>query len=228
MTGYSLALDRASIVFLGAFNPIIFHPAWFARHSLIRNEEADQAKDIVVTENGTKFKCDWLEVGVTPDRFQVLTDDRAYAAPLRDLVLSVFSLLEHTPFRAFGMNRHLHFKLESEEQWHRFGHFMAPKAHWAKFLTSPGMLSLTVNGSRPEVPGAVIQFKVEPSKRIHPGVYVSVNEHHEIPADNDAGSKQEFTTSEARRGLLESLVRRWDAAREFAITSSESLLSEEH
>jgi hypothetical protein len=228
MASYSLALDRASIVLLGKFNPVIFHPVWFARHSLIRDEEADQAKEILVSEAATKFKCEWLEIVVTTDRFQVLTDDRAHAAPLRDLVISVSALLEHTHVWALGMNRHLHYRLDSEEQWHRFGHFLAPKAHWAKFLTNPGMRSLTVNGTASDALGAVIQFQVEPSTRIHPGVYIRLNEHHEIPKDDDAQSKQELTRPEARGDLLEKLTKRWESAQALAVTSAESLLSEDY
>jgi hypothetical protein len=95
-------------------------------------------------------------------------------------VIAVFTLLEHAPFWALGINRHLHYKVESEDQWHRLGRFLAPKAAWSRWLTDPGMRSLTIEGFRAEAPDARIQFRVEPSLRVHPGIYFSLNEHREV------------------------------------------------
>jgi hypothetical protein len=228
MPSYSLALDRASVVVLGRFNPIIFHPAWFARYALIRDAEAAQAKELVVTENAANFKVEWLDVQVTTQRFQVLTDDSAHSAPLRDLAVSVLTLLEHTHIWAIGINRLLHYKLESEEQWHRFGDLLAPKAHWRKLLSQPGMRSLTIEGGVEDAPNARVQCRVEPSRRVHPGVYFSLNEHHARAADNDAASNMELTTPDVRRELLELLAKRWTPAQSYAVRMAESLLGEEY
>lgn len=228
MPRYSLELDRVSVVLLGRFNPIIFHPAWFARHGLIRDQEADNAADVLVTEQLTKFRTEWFEIQVTRDRLHVFTEDLSHSVPLRDLVISTLSLLEHTPVWAVGMNRHLHYKLEDAELWHRFGHMLAPKSHWHKIITSPGMEGLVISGTRTEAPDAKIQWRVEPSRRVHPGVYFAINQHHEIPRDDDSRSKKELVASPDRRRLFDALAAGWDSLQTYSRTGAESLLSEDY
>jgi hypothetical protein len=223
---YSLDIYRASIVLLGRFNPVIFHPAWFARYGLLRDQEADNVTGVQVTEQGTKFKIEWCEIEVVTERFHAFTEDPSHFVALRDLIVSTLSLLEHTPVWALGMNGHLHYKLETVERWHQFGHLLAPKAHWQKIVTNPGMLGITIQGTRPDVSDARIQWRVEPSRRVHPGVYVAVNQHHEIPRDDDSGSKKELVESPDRRRLFEALSSGWDSLQAYARTGAESLLNE--
>lgn len=170
-------MDRASVVLIGRFNPAIFQPAWLASHGLIRSEEAEHAKGLVFSPEVASFTAEWLVMQVTSERFEAHTDDPAHAQPLRDLVLSIFGLLEHTPVEKMGINRHLHYQLESEERWHRLGHLLAPKDIWNNVLSDPGLRSLTVSGHGADAPGARVQVVVEPSAKFHPGVYISVNEH---------------------------------------------------
>lgn len=214
MSSLSLELDAANIVLLGTFNPAIFQPAWLAAHSLIRKEEAEHADGLVFSRELASFTADWLRLQVTADRFEAMTEDPAHVEPLRDLVVSVFSLLEHTPFDKMGMNRFMHFRVDSEERWHRFGDFLAPKAPWKLLLSQPGLRSLTIEGSRVEAPGARIQVKVEPSVRVHPGVYFAVNEHHEVSGP------------ETGRQLMATLAKSWKAAQTYAFEVAGNLLRE--
>jgi hypothetical protein len=201
MPAYPIALDRASVVVLGKFNPSIFHPAWFARFNLLPEQEAGQAKEILVTDELTKFRTDWFELQVTRTRFVAMSDDPSASVSLRDLVASTFSLLEHTHFSALGMNRELHYQVESEEQWHHFGHFLVPKKVWEQYVENPGMRSLTIEGRRSGTPEARIQHKIEPSVRFHPGVFFSMNEHYAI-TDDDREDMAEASKPEERRRLL--------------------------
>ena len=211
MPTYPLALDRASVVILGKFNPSIFHPAWFARFGLLADPEADHAKEMLVTDELTKFRTDWLELQVTRARFLALSDDPSASVSLRDLVASTFSLLEHTHFSALGMNRELHYRVESEEQWHHFGHFLVPKRVWEQHVENPGMRSLTIEGRRVGAPEARIQHKVEPSPRFHPGIFFASNEHYAI-MDADQADTAEVSRPEERRQLLTFLVERWETS----------------
>src|SRR5437867_1304432 len=97
-------IEGVSIVLRGNFNPSIFQPAWLASHSLLRRQEADAAKINVIHPELTSFTAEWLILEVTKDRFGAATIHQAHAEPLRDLVLGVFTLLEHTPFTKMGMN----------------------------------------------------------------------------------------------------------------------------
>ena len=80
------AMDGASIVALGSFNPTIFQPAWFTFHKLIREDEGNEAKIEVIHPQATVFSTPWFGLQVTPDRFYLETLDPTKWLPLRDLV----------------------------------------------------------------------------------------------------------------------------------------------
>jgi hypothetical protein len=212
----TLVREQASIVLLGHFNPAIFQPAWFASHDLLRKEEADIAQVQVIAPQLCQFKADWLELEVTSDRFSARTPDTAHTEPLRDLVLGTFALLEHTPFDKMGLNRNMHFRAESEEVWHKFGHELAPKAIWQKILRDPGLLELVIQGSREKAPHARIQIKVQPSVPIKPGIYIAVNEHY------DASAKETPMLQ-----LMTILRDSWRDARVYALEAAETLMREQ-
>jgi len=116
-----------------------------------------------------------------------------------DLVTRTFGeFLSHTPLGKLGINRDVHFRVESEEARDRMGHRLAPPdvwGEWAESLTSGkgdkhgGMLSLTMQQSDvDDRPAGYIRAKVEPSDKIkgRVGVYVQVNDHYEIENPDDA------------------------------------------
>jgi hypothetical protein len=172
-------INGASIVVRGSFNPTIFHPVWFKTHTLIRDEEADTAELEVTHPEISVFSVDWFRLQVMRERFSIETTDSAHFEPLRDLVSGTFSLLEHTPVSAVGLNRMMHFKMPSKEKWHAFGHLIAPKKVWNGIMKQPGLKSLTMQDSRTD-PRGYTEVKVEPSRRLEPGVFVLVNIHYEI------------------------------------------------
>lgn len=213
-TSRSCAAEGASIVLIGRFNPAIFQPAWLAANRLIRAEEATNAEGVVFSNDVAAFKADWLRLQVTPERFEAITDDAAHIDPLRDLVLSVFGLLEHTPFHEMGMNRHLHFRMESPDVWHRFGDVLVPKTKWAGLMAQPGLRSLIVEGYRPDAAEATIQVKVEPSVKVQPGIYFAINHHFGFKDPNSG------------RRLMAILLQQWHTAQVFARHSAEQLLAQ--
>jgi len=70
--------------------------------------------------------------------------------------------------------------MPSEEAWHAFGHRLTPKEPWAGILQEPGMRSLTMEGLRPDSLKGYIRVRVEPSVRVHPGVFININDHYEV------------------------------------------------
>lgn len=209
-------LEGVSIVLLGNFNPSIFQPAWLAAHELIRKEESDVAQGVVFSRELAAFTADWLTLQVTQERFDASTADAAHFEPLRDLVLGIFTLLEHTPFDKMGLNRQMHYRMATEEQWNAFGDFLAPKAAWGQIMTKPGLRSLTIEGSRDDAPLARIHVKAEPSTKIHPGIFISTNEHH---VASGAGAGKE---------LLTVLQSSWTRSQAYAKRVAEHLLSQSY
>lgn len=195
-------ISGISVVFLGSFNPAIFTPAWFALYDLLPVQAADNAELEVAHPGLTVFSTEWLQIQVTTDRFEASIQRDPYIR-LRDLLLRVFmELLHHTPLTAFGINRHVHFRVKSPHDRDRIGGLLAPVEPWGRCkdrlgLDSEygGMTSLTVSQFRPEgrPPGGQTNVTVEPSKQIadgRSGIYVRVNDHYAIGSNDINGREQ--------------------------------------
>ncbi|MHB8381883.1 MAG: hypothetical protein ACYDBH_24070 [Acidobacteriaceae bacterium] len=207
-------LEGASIVLLGSFNPTIFQPKWLASKDLIRATEGEEAEIQVISPEITSFAADWLTVQVTRNRFFASSTDVGQFETLRDFVVSAFRLLEHTPIEKMGMNRDMHFRMESKDKWNAVGDFLAPKEIWGKFIDKPGMETLVIVGKRPESSATVLRVTVQPSRRVDPGVYVGTNEHHEVEGSN------------AGQALISILQEHWRGALEYAKLSAAELLED--
>ncbi len=144
---------------------------------LIRQSEVDDATIEIVHSEIVIFTLGWLRVEVTRERFAAGTIQDPYHVFIRDLVLGTFRLLRHTPLTMMGLNREVHFKVDSEDHWHAIGHTLAPKGIWEGTLANPGMDSLTVKGTRTDNYKGFVAVTVEPSRRFHPGIYLRVNDH---------------------------------------------------
>lgn len=184
-------LGGVDIIVLGDFNPAVFTPAWFALHDLLPKNVADSADLKVAHPRVAEFDADWLSLQVTDDRF-VATTSQAPWVRVRDLVVRVFKeQLVHTPLRACGVNRWVHFRLRSADDRDRIGRTLAPTAPWGACgrglgLDSEGggMRSLTMSQLRPEgrPAGGQINVTVEPSVQVPDGmgIYVHVNDHYAV------------------------------------------------
>ena len=181
-----LALTGTSIVLIGAFNPRIFQPEWFARQSLLPQKEVEAANIQIIHQQVTQFETERFVFQVTDDRLLAATKPNTIAEPLRDLIAGTFYILEHTPVQGIGLNRQMHFKMDSEEAWHKVGDKLVPKEGWAQIVDRrPGMRNLQVlyGSTSPEEPA--ITATVQPSVQVVPhGVYFEVNYHFNIPKDD--------------------------------------------
>jgi hypothetical protein len=195
VASFPFEIDGAQIVMLGNFNPGIFQPKWFASHALIRDEEADHAQGLVFSPQVAAFTTGWLKVQVTAERFEVISEDSMHTQPLRDLVVSVFELLEHTPVTTMGLNRWAHIKMSSEEEWHKVGHCLAPKRIWNELLERPGLRSLMIEGTRTTAKGAKVFVRVEPSVKVSPGVFVMATEEYASATKDVSGLLATLRTS---------------------------------
>ena len=188
-------INGTSIVLVGSFNPAIFTPAWFELHRLLPQGTAEIATLEIAHGQATVFKADWLHLNVVPDRFSVETT-QAPDVRIRDLVVRTFrEHLNHTPLNALGINRNVHFNVRSLEDRDRIGQTLAPIEPWGEWAEelglggkNGGMTSLTMTQVDPEgrPKGGRINVKVEPSARVgegRTGVYVNVNDHYPLDAD---------------------------------------------
>lgn len=177
MTDLTPEIEEAVAVVIGNFNPAIFHPAWLAAQGIVGREEADKAKVLLVNPALTSLVVGTIRIEVTPDRLDARTSDTSSYVVVRDFVVSVLAVLEHTPVTAFGINRLFHFRLGSEDEWHSVGHKLAPKAPWDGLVDEPGMKRVTIKGRRPGCTVSQLHVGIEPSLKCHPGVFFDGNEH---------------------------------------------------
>lgn len=195
-------ISGVNVVLLGDFNPAIFTPAWFALHGLLPEGVAESAELQVAHQQVTEFAADWLVLQVAVDRFSIETLQAPHIR-LRDLVVRIFrEHLYHTPLRAFGINRQVHFQVKSSAERDRIGRTIAPVEPWGAWgqnlgLDSEygGMRSLTMSQGVPEgrLTGSQINVTVEPSNRIgkrRTGVYVGINDHYAIDDANLGTAKR--------------------------------------
>jgi len=180
MASQNPEISSVSVVLIGSFNPQIFQPTWFSCEELIRKEEAEAAKIQIIHPEVVVFDLEWLRMEVTRDRFVAITEKESSFDILRDLVLGTFRILRHTPIRMMGLNRDMHFRMASEEEWHAVGHRLAPKEPWNGIIEKPGMRTLIMQGKRPDDFKGFIVVRVEPSLRVPQGVHIQVNDHYQI------------------------------------------------
>ena len=203
-------LSGAAIILAGDFNPAIFTPAWFAMHNLLPKGIVDSADLRVAHPQVTEFTTDWLQIRVVVDRFSAETLQAPYVR-LCDLVVRVFKEhLHHTPLRAVGINRHVHFRVESYAKRDQIGRNLAPVDAWGDWgkalgkngrqggMTSLTMTQINLHGRSSD---DKINVTVEPSNRVgegRDGVYTHVNDHYAL--DN----------ADSTQGLMELLERSFE------------------
>lgn len=169
-----------SVVLVGKFNPPIFQPAWFSCHKLVSDQEGENAVVNIIHPDVVNFKLSWCNVEVTRERVVLNTNQEHAFELIRDLAIGTFRLLSHTPITMLGINFELHMQMRDEDEWHRFGHQLAPKKQfWNDTLINPGTICVTVQGQRPDDYLGRIQVDVRPSEKIKNGVIFRINDHFE-------------------------------------------------
>lgn len=176
--GFSLQRDTATIVMRGPFQAKTLNPIWFIQNDLIRPEVLNDAEIQFISPDFSIFRLEWLSIDVKNDILEATARDNTSFELLRDLIIGTLSLLDKVPVRALGINRNMEFQAESAEEWHAFGHKIAPKGPWADFMENPGLLSLQMVSTRIE-PIGKIQVLLRNSENLQNGIYISVNSHYD-------------------------------------------------
>src|ERR1700680_1135767 len=178
-------LEGAGVVLVGSFNPAILQPAWLGARELVTKDEESSFVTQVISREVTILQLPWLLIQVTPERFEITSEDPAHYLALRDLVKGIFLILDSTPFNQMGITRWMHCAVESEQRWHALGDALAPKGPWQGLLEStrpdklPGMASLTILGTRESARSRATRATVEPSARVKNGLFFRTHEHFE-------------------------------------------------
>jgi hypothetical protein len=186
MIHFSIEAEEASIVFVGSFNPAIFHPQWLLRNELIPEDDISGAKVEIVHNDISKFSLEWLGIDVLRNKFIARTNDPSKFSPLKDLMISIFKILEHMPIKQMGLNLIITYKVDDESSWHKIGDTLVPKSIWEMTLPKRiGMKSVELNCPRPDALRGEINVIVTPLRDKFLGVVFNVNNHIEIKFEQD-------------------------------------------
>jgi hypothetical protein len=179
--------DQLTLVLIGSFNPAILQPRWMAGVDLLGPGEAEAAKITVIAADAAIFEIgDWLGIQVTSDRFHA-TGPFSHALKIRDFVVGLFSVLEHTPITQLGINRSMHFRLKDKTTRDMLGEKFAPAEAWPAAFATAKLQSLRKQGKRPNSSAGSLTVTIEPSGRIpEVGLFVSSHEHYELAAGERA------------------------------------------
>jgi len=212
-------LSGRSIIMLGSFNPQIFQPAWFSSQGLIREDEGENANIGIVHPEIVAFSTESIQLEAQRERLAISTKSDTDAPEIiRDLAISVLSLLSHTPIHSLGINTDGHYRADEREEFDRLRWVLAPPDVWGDSLRQPGLRVLTVQALRPDDRSGAIHATVEPSARFTPhAVYISVNDHFEVSPPGEAAI--------GARPAVEILTECWDDSHNRADAIVDQVLS---
>ncbi len=208
-----------SVVFVGSFNPRIFHPTWFEREGLTFPEE-EAASLSESKSNGPLVTPDLSRCDIGPEiSIECLTSRLSINAAttlgeerLRSLATAILAKLPHTPITAVGINHSQVFDTRNEDEWHLLGDLLVPKDEiWSKVMEGrPGMAILRVEDSRPGPPPVRVWATVEPVRESHPPYRFAIhtNWHSDIPQN----PPEQASPAELASDFV---ITQWDVALDF-------------
>ncbi|MBP6721942.1 MAG: hypothetical protein KA239_06460 [Bacteroidia bacterium] len=178
-----LKIETLSVVLIGDFNPVIFQPAWLANKSLIRESEAEKAEIEVIHNELNRFSLEWVEIEIAKNRCEFRSSKVAHFPLVRDLIVGIFSILQETPIKSFGMNHLYDLSLGTVQRYHAFGEALTPLNLWATTLSKARLLDLQIleeDVSNAKNGRKRIQITPTPNSTIGFGVLISINNHFEL------------------------------------------------
>jgi len=208
---YTAEIFASAIVAVGDFNPAIFSPDWLERNGLIGKDDADNArekdpsKSLLISHQVAAFETEWFALQILENQFS-LTSKAALSPALKDLAAGIFQMVPHTPITAVGLNFMGHFKLPSEDTYHKVGDVLAPKDIWKSLYPdrSHGLADLTVRiqyaaRGEPVKTNDEKRITVQPSNKFKFGkfgVYLAYNDHHDftVAGSNDLSPAERAAT----------------------------------
>ena len=185
----SRQLTGMSIVLIGQFNPLMYHPTWFRLNGVISGEEESliinsKEPNLVVSQGLTFFRNSSMDFNITPDRFSV-TINREPFILLKDTIVKTFERLGSTTIIQLGINYYTHVIFTEKSLYQKFADLISPKERWTRLLGDEiegdnrmsGLLSLTMMKKTQD---GRINITLEPSKRIELSVFVHCNFHYDL------------------------------------------------
>lgn len=180
MTAPELAIDTASIVIKGTFEPDKFSPQELVTQGLVDAKSLTEANQRFSTNDISILETATVRLTVDRDTIQITAQLAEAFEPMRDLAVGILRLSGSTMVSVLGINREVHFATSSVASWHAVGDTIVPKDLWSGALDVVGMASVTLKAARGDTNGGYRQITIQPSARVPQGVFVSHNDHYTL------------------------------------------------
>lgn len=133
-----------SVVLLGSFNPLIFHPLWLLKKGLIPESDVVD-KMIVINSKVSQYPIgDWMQMTVTPERCEFKIQKPERIVVMKDLIMGTLSALPETPIIAMGINRGNIINLGDADSYYKFGSKLAMLDIWNDCLHNPRLRDIII------------------------------------------------------------------------------------
>ena len=212
--GTSCESEGGGIVLRGSFNPGIYHPAWLARNELISEQGAKAAEITQKSPGFLHFTTEDFIFLSDEDRLQILAIKADMLPALLDLTIGILKNLPHTPLTACGINRDMHFSVESEDSMHFLGDVLAPKEPWNHLMEDPRLSRIDFRGELPSGLPGWQNVQIEPSRKVRPGIYIHTNAHIDIEGEEEDSSDK----------VIEILTNEWDRTLDHSKSIAEGIM----
>lgn len=177
--------ETYSVVILGVFNPILFHPFWMKDKGIISQQDVrvDDKKGFVVHSQLSSFPVgDWLTVTVKPDRAEFRIMDAAKLVLLKDISIAVLNALPDTPILSFGINHGVVSTLGNAKDYFEFGKFLNPLDNWTDTFKKPRLKFLSVIDEQSELLSQkTVMIQPATFENVEYCVDINMNYHYNMP-----------------------------------------------
>lgn len=172
-----------SIVLIGGFNPLIFHPFWMLQKGLISEKDVTE-KEILVHDQLTRFKIgEWLEFNVSKNRCEFKIASSEFIPIMMDLIKGTLNALPEVPITAIGINRGCILRLDNENDYYTVGATLAPLDLWNDSFTNPRLRTIAIEDTTSEnFAGKTRCLIIKPAevKDVKYAIDVNMNNHYEL------------------------------------------------
>jgi len=155
--------------------------------------------ELLIPGQVASYEAGWLRCQLQANSLQISTTEPADFERLRDVAVALLRASADTPISQMGLNRAIHFEVDSFEKWHTVGDNLVNNDVWKDVLQLPGMRTLTIWAGRSDKYWGRIQVQIEPSNVYRSAVYVAFNDHFDLTrADTQPASREESLAGQRR------------------------------
>lgn len=211
-----------TLVFVGQFNPVIINPNWLSGKKLISDAQAEiaiKADNYISHPEITQFKLDNFSIQTVQNKYTLTCTQEGFFDQVKQLTDNIFTFLNETPVMQLGINTVYHYEFSSEDEWHAFGHRLAPKKVWEGVTLNPGLKEMQIQAQRKDDRAGEINIKVDRSPHCRPGIRIAVNDHYQLYSMEEQRAGKDVN---AQRAL--EVLGNWNTATKEAIKIIEGVM----